>query len=519
MQSPETVARTGAGDRSRWVALGVLSACLAVIAIDNTIVNVALPRLQEDLSATTAELQWVIDAYSLMFAGALLTAGSLGDRFGRRRLLIGGLVLFGVASAVATLAPDALTLTFCRAIMGIGGAAIMPSTLSLLTQVFPDATERSRAIGIWAAVAGGAVALGPILGGVLLEHFDWHAIFAVNPLLVIALLPAVVLLIPESRDPARPRLDPLGAVLSTAGLIGIVYAVVEFPEVGLSSSTTVPFIVGVALLVAFVGWEKRSDHPMLPMEFFRRRVFSVSVGAVAVVYFALMGAMFFVPQYLQLVKGGTPLMSGLGVMPLAGGLLVASLASTAVANAISSRTTVVAGMSAVAAGLLAASTLGTDSPAGLLPICLGVVGIGLGLTLPQATNGILGSVPREKSGIAAAVNDAFSELGGSLGVAVLGALLSSQYRNAIDAAVTAAGDAAANLPAGVLEGVRESLGTAVLSAARAGGEAGPVIVATAGEAFTSGMGWAMAIGALVPALGAVVAWRLFPRQVEQASHG
>ena len=506
-------------DRRRWVALAVLSGCLAVIAIDNTIVNVALPRLQEDLGASTAELQWVVDAYSLLFAGALLTAGSLGDRFGRRRVLVAGLVLFAVASAVATTAPDATMLTLCRALMGIGGAAIMPSTLSLLTQVFPDPTERAKAIGIWAAVAGAAVAVGPILGGVLLEHFDWHAIFAVNPLVVVILLPLVIGLVPESRDPARPRLDPLGAVLSTTGLIGVVYAVVEFPDEGLSVSTALPFVVGVVLLGAFVIWERRSTHPMLPMGFFTNRVFSVSVGAVAVVYFALMGAMFFVPQYLQLVRGNTPLMSGIGVMPLAGGLLVASLASSTVARATSSRATVVGGMAAVTVGLLAASTVGADTPGVVLSLCLGLVGLGLGLTLPQATNGILGSVPREKSGIASAVNDAVSELGGSLGVAILGAVLTTQYRNAIETAITNAGEAAASLPAGVLDGVRESLGTAILSATQAGTGAAPVIVATAGEAFTSGMGWALAAAAAVPAVGAVVTWRLFPRHVEQASHG
>ncbi len=514
-----TTGASRARNTGRWVVLGVLSGCLAVIAVDNTIVNVALPRLQEDLGASTAELQWVVDAYSLLFAGTLLTAGSLGDRVGRRRILVVGLVIFGAASLAATLAPNALVLTGFRGLMGIGGACIMPSTLSLLSQVFPDPAERARAIGIWAATAGAAVAIGPILGGVLLEHFDWHAVFAVNPILVVPLLVAVVVLVPESRDPSKPRLDPLGAVLSTLGLVLVVYAVVEAPDEGVGVATVGTALAGLALLVVFVVWERRSPHPMLPMSFFANRTFSVSVGAVAVVYFALMGAMFFVPQYLQLVKGDSPLGSGIGVLPLAAGFLVASLASARVALATSPRTTVVGGMTLVAVGLAAASYVRADSPDVLLSVTLGVVGLGLGLVLPQATNGILGSVPRERSGIASAVNDATSELGGSLGVAVLGAVLTANYRDAIDTAVTDAGPAAAQLPAGVLDAVRESLGSAVLAAPRVGGDVAGVITETAGRAFTSGMGVALGVAALVPAVGAIVAWRLFPRHLEPAEHG
>lgn len=515
----QTQSMEGKVSASRWVVLAVLSGCLAVIAVDNTIVNVALPRLQEDLGASTAQLQWVVDAYSLLFAGTLLTAGSLGDRVGRRRILIVGLVIFGVASLAATMAPSALALTACRGLMGIGGACIMPSTLSLLSSVFPDPAERARAIGIWAATAGAAVAVGPILGGVLLERFDWHAVFAVNPILVVPLLVAVVVLVPESRDLARPRLDPLGALLSTTGLVLVVYAVVEAPDEGFGVATIGTALTGLVLLAAFVAWERRTPHPMLPMSFFANRTFSVSVGSVAVVYFALMGAMFFVPQYLQLVKGDSPLASGVGVLPLAGGFLLASLASARVATATSTRATVVGGMALVAVGLGAASFVGAGTPTALLSLTLGVVGTGLGLVLPQATNGILGSVPRERAGIASAVNDATSELGGSLGVAVLGAILTARYRGAIDEAVTEAGAQATQLPGDVLEAVRESLGSAVLAAPRVGGEVATAIAETAGRAFTSGMGLALALGALVPAVGALVAWRLFPRHLEQAEHG
>ena len=498
---------------NRWLVLAVLAGCVALIAMDNTIVNVALPRLQEDLDATSSQLQWVVDAYSLVFAGSLLTAGSLGDRFGRRRILLLGLVVFAVASLAAARAPDVVTLMACRAIMGAGAAGIMPSTLSLLSQVFPDPGERARAIGIWAATAGVAVAIGPIMGGALLERFDWHAVFAINPIVVVGLLIAVGLLVPESRDPARPRLDPMGAVLSTSGLVAVVYAIVQVPDAGLSATVAITMVGGLTLLAAFVMWERRSDHPMLPMSFFSSRTFSVSVGTVAVVYFALLGAMFFVPQYLQLVRGASPLMSGVGVLPLAAGFFVASLASARVAAAVTSRTTVVGGMTMVAAGLATASVVGANTPAVVLSLTLGVVGAGLGLVLPQATNGVVSSVPRQKSGIAAAVNDATSELGGSFGVAVLGAILTTRYRSTIDEAITAAGSAAQSLPAGVLDAVRESLGTAVLAAGQLEGGPGSAITATAGRAFTEGMDLALFVGAVVPAVGAVVAWRLFPRAV------
>jgi len=281
----------------------------------------------------------------------------------------------------------------------------------------------------------------------------------------------------------------------------------------------VPAVAGAALLAAFIFWERASDHPMLPLEFFANRVFTGAVATVALVYFALMGAMFLVPQYLQLVLGNSPLGSGLGMIPLAAGLLLASLASSSVAARVGVRATVTAGMSAVAAGLAAASMVGATTPEWVLATGLGVVGVGLGLTLPQATNAIVGSVPRQKSGIASAVNDAVSELGGSFGVAVLGAVLTTRYRGSIDQAVSDAGSAVDTLPGGVLEAVRESLGSASLAAPRAGADAADVITQTAGAAFTTGMGMALTAAAVVVAVGAVMAWRVFPRQLPASGHG
>lgn len=504
-----------ARDSRRWLVLVALSGALALISLDNTIVNVALPSLQEDLSASTAELQWVVDAYSVLFAGTLLLAGSLGDRFGRRRALVLGLVVFGLGSLAAGFAGDAGQLIFWRAVMGIGGAFIMPSTLSILAQVFTDPRERAQAIGIWAAVAGAAVALGPIIGGLLLEHTTWHAIFWVNPPLVVVVLVATFRVIPESKDPSRPRLDLIGAALSAVGLIAFVVTVIELPDAGIEGLTIGSAIVAVVFLGAFVLWERRAPRPLLPMELFGERLFTISVVAVALVYGALMGVMFFLPQFLQLVQGNSPLQSGIAVLPGAGGLLVASLVSPRIAERIGTRVTVVIGLSMVTVGLAAAAFLTADSAYWQIGGSLGLMGLGLGMVLPQATNGILASVPRERAGMGSAVNDGMSELGGSLGVAVLGSLLALGYRNSIESAITAAGDAIREIPSGVVDAVRESLAAGNLAVARLPADESTPIRRVAGEAFVSGMTTALMVAAAIVALGAVLAWWLFPARVER----
>ena len=500
---------------NRWGVLVILSAALALISLDNTIVNVALPRLQEDLGATTAQLQWVIDAYSVMFAGTLLLAGSLGDRFGRKRMLVVGILVFIVGSAGAAFVSDATALTGCRALMGVGGAFIMPSTLSILVQVFPVPRERAQAIGIWAAVAGVGVALGPIVGGLLLEHFSWHAVFLVNPPIAIAVLMAVVVLVPESRDPSEPRLDVLGAVLSGLGLVALVTLVIEVPESGVSPTTVALALAVLVLLGLFVWWERRVERPMLPLSLFRERLFTAAIITVGLVYFALMGAMFFLPQFLQLVDGMTPLESGLAVLPGAVGLLVASLVSPALAQRFGTRRIVVIGLSVVTIGMLLFSTLAADTPYAWVGITFAFVGLGLGLTLPQATNGVLASVPHERAGMGSAVNDAVGELGGSFGVALLGAAMSITYRQNIEAAITAAGSDVDVLPPQALDAARESLAAASIAAAQLPEQIAVVFREVAGRAYVAGMTWALFIGAAITALGVLLAWRRFPAQVER----
>ena len=501
--------------RSPWAILSVLAAALALISLDNTIVNVALPTLQEELGATTAELQWVVDAYSVLFAGTLLLAGSLGDRFGRRRALVIGLIVFGAGSLAAGFATTADMLIACRAVMGIGGAFIMPSTLSILVQVFTDPRARAQAIGIWAAVAGAAVAIGPILGGFLLEVTTWHAIFWVNPPLVVLALIAALILVPESRDPSNPRLDPLGAVLSTVGIVAFVVTVIEVPDQGISPVTILSTVTAVVFLAAFVWWERRAPRPLLPMELFAHRLFTVAIITVALVYGALMGVMFFLPQFLQLVQGDTPLQSGIAMLPAAGGLFLASLFSPRWADRFGTRRIVVSGLVLVVLGLALAAYLTAASSYLHVGGSLGLMGLGLGMVLPQATNAVLASVPRERAGMGSAVNDGVGELGGSLGVAILGSLLSLGYRNEIEAQIQAAGDAISSLPAGVVEAVRESLAAGSLAVAQLPADVATPIREAAGNAFVSGMTTALLVAAAIVGAGALLAWRMFPSRVER----
>jgi EmrB/QacA subfamily drug resistance transporter len=502
----------GAG---KWSILAILSFALALISLDNTIVNVALPSLQEDLKATSAQLQWVVDAYSVLFAGTLLLAGSLGDRFGRKRVLLIGLVIFGAGSLAAGAAPDADVLIACRAIMGIGGAFIMPSTLSILVQTFTAPSERAQAIGIWAAVAGVGVAIGPIVGGALLEHFSWHSVFLVNPPLVVIVLGLTLVFIPESLDASKPQLDMRGAALSSLGLIALVTFIVELPDTGPTATTLVAGLAALVLLAAFVWWERRAPRPLLPMTLFKERLFTVAVVLVGLVYFALMGALFFLPQFLQLVQGMTPLESGVSMLPGAGGLLVASLFSPRLAEKVGARLVVVTGVLLVTAGLLAMSFVQPMTSYVYVGFALGVTGIGMGLTLPQATNGVLSCVPRERSSMGSAVNDAVSELGGSFGVAILGGILAFLYRSRIDDAVGAAPDAAAAIPDQVLATVRESLAAASVLIEQLPGSLAPPAREIVASAFVSGMGWALVTGAVITLLGAILAWLFFPQHMER----
>src|SRR5215216_3329760 len=418
----------------RWWALAVLCLSLVVLAMDNTILNVALPTLARDLEATGSQLQWMVDAYLLVFAGLLLTMGAVGDRFGRKLALNAGLLVFAAASAASAFAGSPEVLIATRAAMGIGAALIMPATLSIITNIFPP-TERGRAIGVWAGVAGLGIILGPVAGGWLLEHLWWGSVFLVNlPVVALAIL-AGWPLVPESRDPGATPLDPIGAILSITGLVTLVYGIIQAPEDGWTDPVILgAFGVAVVLAVAFGWWERRIQHPMLPMELFGNPRFSAASGAIAMAFFALFGSVFLLTQHLQFVLGHTPLQAGVRVLPVAALLVAAPLAAW-LTEGIGTKLVVAAGLLLVASALWLLSTVQVGDGYGLVAATLALLGIGMGLTVAPATESIMGSLPLAKAGVGSAMNDTTRQVGGALGVAVLGSVLASGYGAAIGPAL------------------------------------------------------------------------------------
>jgi EmrB/QacA subfamily drug resistance transporter len=486
------------GARERWLTLGVLCVSLLAIVIDNTIVNVALPTLVRDLDADVGELQWVVDAYTLVFAGLLLLAGALGDRFGRRRTLLFGLSVFGAASACAAYAGGVEGLIIARAVMGAGAAFVMPATLSLLISVFTDARERTMAIGIWAATAGVGVALGPLVGGFLLEHFWWGSIFLVNvPLTVVAVI-AGRKLIPESRDPAARRIDWAGAGLSGVGLVAFVWAIIQAPSSGWTSATVLGAgAFAVATLITFVARQQRVAEPLLDVRLFKDARFTAATSTITVLFFALFGFLFLATQYLQFVLGYSPSSAGVRILPYAGAMIVSAPLSTLLVARLDTRRVVTTGMLLFSAGLAIAATVTVSSGYGRFAIALLLMGAGMGLAGAPATESIMGSLPPDRANIGSAVNDTTRELGGALGVAIVGSIMSSLY--------------ATRLPDDAPAAARESLGAAV--------QLGGGVADAAREAFVQAMSGASIVAALVAAFGALIAWRYLPRASEPAHVG
>ena len=470
----------------RWQALVVLAMSLLIVSVDNTILNVALPTIRTELDATSSQLQWIVDGYLLAFAVLLLIAGSLGDRFGRKKALTFGLVVFGVGSLLAAGAPGTTQLIASRALMGVGAAAIMPTTLSILTNIFPD-DERPKAIAIWAAVAGMGIAIGPTTGGWLIEHFDWSSIFLVNIPIVIVGLVAGAFLIPESRDPEPKALDYPGAGLSILGLTAIVWGLIEASERGWTDTFVLgAFAVGSAIVALFVMWERKTTHPMLDVSVFKSLRFSAASLAVGFVFFALMGVVYFLTTYLQSVMGYTALEAGIRMLPVAIGMVSATKVSV------------------VVAALYLISTCGVDTGYGRVAIALGMLGTGMSLAMSPATESIMGSLPKAKAGIGSAMNDVVREVGGTLGVAVLGSVLASGYGGSMD------GEAVAGLPADAAEAASDSVGGAHEVAAQMGGEAAGRLVHLADRAFVDAMTTTALLAAGVALVGALIAAAFLP---------
>ncbi|MFI6565892.1 MFS transporter [Streptomyces sp. NPDC050534] len=494
------------GARSRWIALVVLCVSLLIVTLDNTILNVALPTLVKELGATTTQLQWIVDAYALAFAGLMLVAGSSADRFGRRRVFTAGLALFGATSAWAAYSGSVGMLIAARTGMGVGAAMMMPATLSIITDVFRDPGERRRAIGVWAATSGLGIAIGPVAGGLLLEHFWWGSIFWVNIPFAAAGLVCARLLVPESRNPAALRPDPAGSVLSIVGLGLLLWAIIEAPVRGWSSGIVLGAGgAGLAVLVCFVLWERVTSHPMLNLAFFGNRRFSFATTSVALAMFGLFGALFVLTQYLQFGLGYSALATGVRVLPVAGLLALVAPLSPVLVRVAGTKAVVGVGLLVVAGGLWQLSRAEVSSTYGDVVGGMMLLGLGAGLVVPASLDSLMGTLPPGDTGVGSASNGVSVQLGGALGVAVIGSLLTTRYQDRMGPPLTPY-----HLPHGVSDSVLGSLGGALELAQRVGGTSGRLLAALARSAFISGMGLGLTVGAAVATAGAALAFAALP---------
>jgi EmrB/QacA subfamily drug resistance transporter len=476
-----------AGHRSVLVVM-----CLALATVVSAVasLNVAIPSIARDTHASLTELSWVVDAYALVFAALLLPGGALGDRFGRRKALLAGLTVFGLGSAAAMTQADASWLIGMRAVLGLGAALVMPATLSTITSTFP-AAERAKAVGTWAGVAGASAILGLLTSGLVLEWWSWRAVFAVNVVLAVAAIAGTLRVVPESADPDAPRLDVTGALIALVSLGAVVYSVIEAPTRGWTDVWTIGGLaVGLLGIAGFVAFEARRAEPLLDPRLFTYRGFAAGTMTITVQFFAFFGFIFLLLQYLQLVLADSPLVAALSLVPLAFGLMpTARVLAPRLADRIGAPRTSILGLLVAAAAFLWLSTL--DAGSSYWPLLVGLVplGAGMALAMTPATAAITDALPREKQGVGSAVNDLARELGGALGIAVLGSVLQSVYRSNLDVS---------GLPAPAAEQARSSLALAA--------HLGPQVAASAESAFVDGLHVALLVGAcaLLAAAAAVV---------------
>jgi EmrB/QacA subfamily drug resistance transporter len=498
--------------RSKPMILIALLLAAFAINLDTTLVNVALPTLVRELGATTSQLQWVVDAYNLVFAALLLTSGALSDRVGRKGMLLAGLAVFGAASVTGGFTTSPAQLIAARAVMGLGAAMIFPATLSLITNVFTGRAERARAIGLWGASAGIAIALGPIVGGWLLEHFSWASIFFAMGPVAAAAAALVAVSVPASKNPGAAGLDFPGLALSTAAMALLVFTIIEAPSYGWGSGRSIAgFVAAAGLLAAFIGWERRAPSPMLDVRLFRNMRFSAASGAVTVAFFTLFGFIFLMTQYFQFIRSYGPLSTGVHLLPVALSVGAGSVAGTQLAVRAGTKLVVTAGLVAMAAFYVwvAASTSATTSY-GVISIQMVVYGLGMGLTSAPATESIMGAVSLRQAGVGSAVNDSTRLLGGTLGVAVIGSVYASLYGARLTAQLPA------DLPGRISAIAHQSVGAAFAVAGRATAAghaaAGQAIHAAATNAFLHGLAVGCLVAGLVAAAGAVLAVIFLPAQ-------
>ncbi|MFD8932136.1 MFS transporter [Streptomyces mirabilis] len=495
--------------RRRWAILTVLCFSLLVVMLDNSILNVATKTIAQPaptgLGSTQSQLEWAINSYTLVFAGLLFTAGLLGDRLGRKKVLLFGMLVFGAGSALSALSDSSGQLITFRAVMGFGGAFILPATLAIIMNVF-ERDEQPKAIGIWTSVVGFAIALGPITGGILLQHFWWGSVFLVNVPIVVVAAVAMVAIVPDSKNPKPGKLDPVGVVLSILALVSLIYGIIKGGQEGgfTGAQSWGPIVAGLAVLGVFVVYERSSDHPALDVTWFRNRRFSASVAAIGLVFFALTGVTFFSVFYNQSVRGYSVLQSGLLVLPLAASQMFFAPRARLVVNRFGARAVCATGLVLTAVAFAGFLLLGQDTPIWVLEVLFFLMGTGMAHVMPPATVMIMSSLPREKAGSGSAVNNTFRQVGGALGVAVLGALLSATYRSGID-------DHLGVLPASDRQAAGESV-EATLSVAEKLGPTGKALVQPAHDAFIHAMHITAIGSAAVALVGAVVVLLFLPRK-------
>jgi EmrB/QacA subfamily drug resistance transporter len=497
-------------DPRRWWTLLVLCLCITVIGVDNTILNVALPSIVRDLGASGSELQWIVDAYTIVFACLLLTAGSLGDRYGRKRALSIGLAWFGVCSLLASQATSPTQLILARGLMGVGGAFIFPTTLSILTNTFTVPAERARAIGIWAGVSGIGIAVGPLAGGLLVEHFGWASVFFVNVPLCSAAFLLVRAIVPEIHSAHESPLDPLGAVLSILALVPLLFAIIEAPDRGWTDQLVLTaFATSVVFIAAFAWWERRIDDPMLDVRFFKNPRFSAASATITITFFALFASTFLLTQYFQFILGYSALKAGVMISPVAVGLMLGAPLAPRWVERWGTKRVVMGGLLIVGACLACygSDTLMSSFGAGLFIRLLW--GIGMGTTSAPVTESIMGSLPPHRAGVGSAVNDTTRQMGGALGVAVLGSIFASRYHSAIGTLDFVAGDARAK--------ARESIGSSLQVAGQLPREVAVKLQAAGRFAFLDAMRVTYVVGVGIIGLAIFVAWQFLPARAPVAS--
>ncbi len=489
----------------RWLILAVMCLSLVLVVMAVSGIGVALPTIQRDLATTGTELLWIVDAYAIIFAGLLLTAGAMGDRFGRKGALQGGLVVFAIGAVVATVASSAPQVIIGRALMGVGAAFMMPATLSIVIAVFPP-QERFKAIAIWAGFAGAGGAIGPVVSGLLLTgwwvipQFWWGAAFFVNLPVIIAVFVAITFITPRSREAVITPLDPIGGVLSIVGIAALLFAIIEGPHLGwLNPIVLGTFGAAIVVGVAFIWWELRTEHPMLPMAFFQNRLFSVGSGVITLVFFIMFGFFLLQTLFLQFVLGYSALSAGIAALPLSFAFVLIAPRTASLVARFGSGAVMGIGFAIMAGGLALLTSASTSTTYPVLALTFVLLGIGMALVSAPATGIIMMSTPLDKAGVGSAVNDTTRELGGALGIAIAGSLIATIYGATID--LTSLGLSAATSDTAI-----ESIGGAFGVAASIGGETGAQLLLASQKAFATAFAWTMGIAALVSIVAGIATW-------------